>query len=272
MITIQNLDFYYKKDKFILRDINTELEPGKIYGLLGLNGVGKTTLLKIIAGLRFPCSGSIEVIGFNPQTRTVDFLSDLIFVPDEVDLPKITINQFSHLYSPLYPRFDIKKFENLLDSFKVNIESKIYDLSFGQRKKMYLAFALAANTSILLLDEPTNGLDIPAKSQFRKALSNHVSDENLVIISSHQVRDLHSLIDHILILDDEKLVVDETLYHLTNLVNFTSSPKNQEVLYVENSTRGNLYMIKNTNKEISDFDIEMFFNAITNQPEILNQL
>jgi len=273
MITLQNLGFYYKKGKPVLDDISTELESGKIYGLLGLNGVGKTTLLKMIAGLRFPRYGNIEVNGLTPGHRSIDFLSDMIFVPDEIVLPETTVRKFEKLYGALYPKFDVSKFEKLLKDFKVDISARIYNLSFGQRKKMYMAFALAANTSVLLLDEPTNGLDIPSKRQFRKALSNHISDEAMVIISSHQIRDLYSVIDHILVLDNSKLVVNGSINRLASLIGFTSSPdENQRVLYSETLLNGDHYMVENTTNSESDFDIEMFFNAITNRPEILKQL
>lgn len=273
MITLQNLGFYYRKGKPVLDDISTELESGKIYGLLGLNGVGKTTLLKIIAGLRFPKYGNIEVKGRVPGQRSIEFLSDLVFVPDEITLPKVTVREYEKLYAALYPKFDAGKFEKLLKDFKVDIGEKIHNLSFGQQKKMYMAFALAANTGVLLLDEPTNGLDIPSKRQFRKVLSSHISDETLVVISSHQIRDLHSVIDHILVLDNGKLVVNSSINHLTSLIGFTSSPVDgRHMLYSETLVNGDYYMVENTMGLESDFDIEMFFNAITNRPEILKLL
>lgn len=273
MITLQNLGFYYKKGKPVLDDISTELEPGKIYGLLGLNGVGKTTLLKVIAGLRFPKYGDIEVNGHTPGHRSIPFLSDMMFVPDEITLPGITVGKYEKLYRILYPKFDAGKFEKLLKDFKVDRTERINNLSFGQQKKMYMAFALATNTRVLLLDEPTNGLDIPSKRQFRKALSSHISDETLVIISSHQIRDLHSVIDHILVLDNSKLVVNGSISRLASLIGFTSSPVDrQRVLYSETLVNGDHYMVENTMDMESDFDIEMFFNAIIHRPEILRLL
>lgn len=114
MITINDVSFHYKKGTPILKDIQTNIQPGHIYGLLGLNGVGKTTLLKLIAGLLFPNTGTLEVNKLCPEDRSIPFLSDIYFITDEVELPNWSIADIITIYAPLYPKFDRSYFEQLL--------------------------------------------------------------------------------------------------------------------------------------------------------------
>src|SRR5690606_3858901 len=271
MIAINNLSFHYKKDITIFDNINAALSPGHIYGLLGLNGVGKTTFLKLICGLLFPKTGTVITNGFTPSERKVTFLSDVYFVTDEVDLPSWTISNFIDIYSPLYPKFDQSYFEEILLAFHVDRREKIKSLSYGQRKKVNIAFALATNTNLLLMDEPTNGLDIPSKTQFRKLMARHVSPDRTIIISTHQIRDIHQLIDHLLILQNYTLALDAPIDELDKQIKFRQGTY-PEALYTESGPNGDVNILANTNGEETPFDIELFFNAISNHPDFLKQL
>ncbi|PRD47321.1 ABC transporter ATP-binding protein [Sphingobacterium haloxyli] len=270
MIEINNLSFHYKNNVGIFDNISAALSAGHIYGLLGLNGVGKTTFLKLICGLLFPKTGTVETNGFMPSKREVTFLSDVYFVTDEVDLPPWTISNFLDTYSPLYRKFDQSYFDSILAAFQVDRREKIKSLSYGQRKKVNIAFALATNTSLLLMDEPTNGLDIPSKTQFRKLMARHISSEKTVIISTHQIRDIHNLIDHLLILQEQRLVLDESLYELSRKIKFQPGTY-PNALYSEAGLNGNNNILPNTDDEASSFDIELFFNAISRQPDLLKK-
>ncbi len=271
MIAINNLSFHYKKDITIFDNISATLSPGHIYGLLGLNGVGKTTFLKLICGLLFPCSGDVNVSGFTPANRQVGFLQDIYFVTDEVDLPYWNIVDYLEMYSPLYPKFDKAYFNEILISLQVDLGENIKALSYGQRKKVNIAFALATNTKLLLMDEPTNGLDIPAKTQFRKTLAKHVSEDITVIISTHQIRDIHQLIDHLLVLQNRNLTLNESIDDLSRKIKFKQGDY-PEALYIESSLNGNSNILLNTEEEETPFDIELFFNALTNEPQFLKKL
>jgi len=271
MIEIRDLSFHYKKSAPIFDGISTSLLPGHIYGLLGLNGVGKTTFLKLICGLLFPKTGAVKTNGFTPSKREVSFLSDVYFVTDEVDLPSWTISNFLDIYAPLYSNFDSSYFDDILAAFQVDRREKIKSLSYGQRKKVNIAFALATNTRLLLMDEPTNGLDIPSKTQFRKLLARHVSPDRIIIISTHQIRDIHQLIDHLLILKDSKLVLDESLYDLGNKLKFQQGTY-ADALYSEIGLNGTNNIRSNIDGEASTFNIELFFNAISNHPDLLTKL
>ncbi|MCY4778127.1 ABC transporter ATP-binding protein [Sphingobacterium sp. UT-1RO-CII-1] len=269
MIEIKNLKFHYKKDVTTLEKVTVDIPKGHIYGLLGLNGCGKTTMLKLIAGTLFPRSGNITVNGHIPSDRKLDHLSDLYFVTDEVELPNWTVANILSVYAPLYPKFDIAYFFDILEKFNIDNRDNIKGLSYGQRKKVNIAFALASNVSLLLMDEPTNGLDIPSKTQFRKLIVQHLTEERTIIISTHQIRDVHHLIDHVLIVKKHKLLLDASLFALSEQFIFKQG-QFADALYAESHMGGTVSLLPNSKNEDNPFDIELFFNAIHENPTILN--
>jgi ABC-2 type transport system ATP-binding protein len=186
------------------------VEAGHIYGLLGRNGAGKSTLLKLIAGLVFPVSGKSGGAGLNPSKRQPSFLQKIFLIPEEIETPDVDVMRFADDYAPFYPNFDKEQFLQLLQDFDVPLRS-LKQMSYGQKKKTWIALGIAANTQLLILDEPTNGLDIPSKRQFRKMMAASLTDERCVIISTHQVRDLDSLIDNIIIVDEGELIVNASI-------------------------------------------------------------
>ncbi|MFD2557208.1 ABC transporter ATP-binding protein [Sphingobacterium tabacisoli] len=270
MITIKNLHFNYLRNKKPVIDrLCSVLLPGQIYGLLGLNGAGKTTLLKLIAGIAFPKEGKIQVFDKIPKERKIDFLSDIYFFEDEVKLPFWSLQKWLKIYSSIYTSFDHVLFDELLSQFDVDPDMHISNLSYGQKKKLNIAFGLATRARVLLMDEPTNGLDIPSKSQLRKVLAKHTHEDAIIIISTHQIRDIHPLIDHLLILKDHHFVVDQTVEQLSKLFKVTATPQEQDtVIYSEESLYGKKYVVKTLdNLEENVFDIELFFNAIMTNPD-----
>lgn len=271
MIQIKNLNFHYQKGKPLIDNLSTNLQPGQVYGLIGLNGVGKTTLLKLISGLLFPKSGSISTLGYNPSERKVACLSDIYFLTDEVDLPNWQIKTIVSLYGSLYPNFDGVYFSTILNDFDVDQQANIKELSYGQRKKVNIAFALASNVKLILMDEPTNGLDIPSKTQFRKILAKHITEDKIIIISTHQIRDIHFLIDHILVLQEQRLIIDESIYNLSKMFKIINGNAN-DALYTEHGLLGAQSMIPNTTQEDGPFDIELFFNALQSDDKALNYI
>ena len=212
MIKIDNISYKNGK-KEVLNDISMKLEAGKIYGLLGENGVGKTTLLKIISGLQKPWKGSCSVFGEDPFKRTPSFLSRIFYLPEELEFIQndYSIRYFAKINEPFYPKFDKEKFETILKEFEVEGDKKLNKLSYGQVKKAALSFAIATNAELLLLDEPSNGLDIPSKTLFRRIIVQYVSDNTCTLISTHQVRDLENLIDPIIILDNKAVLINASL-------------------------------------------------------------
>jgi ABC-2 type transport system ATP-binding protein len=215
MIEISQLDFWYKRGRPVFQNLSLSLGAGHIYGLLGKNGSGKSTLLKNIAGLAFPAAGKCLVHGMPSSKRPVALLEELYFLPEEVYVPQLTPAQFLRATSEFYPRFSITDFYASVKTLDVDPEEVMSRMSYGQQKKVMIAFGLATNTSLLIMDEPTNGLDIPSKVQFRKLIASGLTEDRCVIISTHQVRDLDSLIDTILVLDHRRIVVNRSVDELT---------------------------------------------------------
>ena len=259
------MNFGYKKKKLLFDDFNLLLTPGNIYGLLGKNGAGKTTLLKLISGLLYPQNGSCNFENSPTMKRNPEILKVIYFLPENSYLPYVNIREYIEIYSPFYKRFDENNFFKYLHDFEIDRSSKIMSLSYGQKKKFSIAFALAANTNVLLLDEPTNGLDIPAKSVFRKLVASSINEEKIFVISTHQVRDMKHLIDPILILDDGKIIFNKQIMEIEQRLSLElirEEPDENEVLYYENTLGGYAVLRENNNSSENEIDIELLFNAV----------
>lgn len=264
MIDIQNLHFAYKKKK-VFTGLSLSLQPGHIYGLLGKNGTGKSTLLRNIAGLLFPDQGSVKVLDHNPAHRHPAFLQDLFMVAEEFYLPNVSIEKFVDCNASFYPKFNHDQFSKYLREFDIPAGNKLQQMSYGQKKKALISFGLACNTSLLLMDEPTNGLDIMSKSQFRKVIAGAIDEQKCIIICTHQVKDMESLIDRITVIDEGKILFDQTVDRITSKLSFKISFDSEEVkqaLYREESLKGNAIITTNVEEEEGKLDLEMLYKAI----------
>jgi len=273
MINIKNHSFAFKKGDHLFDNLDWSLEPGKTYGLLGLNGAGKTSLFNIISGMLFPKDGECTFEGEPVRGRSPQFLSELFIVPEQFELPAITGDQYTELHAPFYPRFDEQLMESALSELQVNPKKKISELSFGQQKKFLLSFALATRTKLLLLDEPTNGMDIPSKSQFRKLQASLEQPDRCTVISTHQVRDLGSMLDHVTVLKDGKIIFNRSLDQIFEHLSFikTESEESGEYIYAE-EILGGFHTIQAFKDDVrNDFDLELLFNGVIQQPEQINQ-
>jgi ABC-2 type transport system ATP-binding protein len=254
----------------LYKNLTLTLGEGSIYGLLGKNGAGKSTLLKNLVGLLFPTDGTITIDGYSPKKRLPSFLQTIYFIPEEVNVPGLTIHKYMNLFAPFYPAFNKEQFYNYLDQLDVKDQGKLNTLSFGQQKKFIIAFALACNTKILLLDEPTNGLDIPSKIRFRKLISSVFDKERMIFISTHQIRDLDNLIDRVVIVDNGQLLLNASITEIAQKLCFKTvaeiTDKNK-VLYSQESLKGYSVVIENITNEDSKIDLEQLFNGITENPE-----
>src|SRR5436190_7079706 len=228
MIDIQNLHFAYRK-KPVFSGLSLQLQPGHIYGLLGKNGTGKSTLLRNIAGLLFPDKGKIEVLGFVPGQRKPSFLQEVFMVPEEFHLPDVPLQHLVKHHAPFYPKFNKGQFEQYISEFEIPSDSTLQNMSYGQKKKVLISFGLASNASMLLMDEPTNGLDIMSKSQFRKVMAGALNETKCIVISTHQVKDLENLIDRITIIDHGKILFDQTVDAISRRLSFRISFDSEEV-------------------------------------------
>ncbi len=276
MIQLQNINFSYSKDRMLFNNLNLSLEGGHVYGLFGKNGAGKTTLLKIMSGLRFIQSGNVTTLGENAALRKAEMMKDIYFLQEEVFVPALSIRNFVKCYAPFYENFDKEQFEEYLHLFEIESqEDKLTALSHGQRKKVIISFALATNTKILLMDEPTNGLDIPSKAAFRKIMSMAANNERLILISTHQVRDLHSLIDAVVILDNGHILLNAMAEEITDKLCFKILDENgtdEPILYREDNIRGDIVVTENIHHIETNLDIELLFNAVMMNKNRINEL
>jgi ABC-2 type transport system ATP-binding protein len=237
---------------------------------LGRNGTGKSTLLRNIAGLLFPKKGSISVDGNIPAQRQPQFLQNIFMVPEEFYLPNISIAEFLKHLAPFYSRFNYSQFEKYVTLFDIPSDSTLQNMSYGQKKKVLICFALASNAKFLLMDEPTNGLDIISKSQFRKVLAEALDDNRCIIISTHQVKDLENLIDRITIIDEGKILFDQTVENISKRLSFRLSfddAESKAAFYSESSLRGNAIVTANDTGEESKIDLELLYKAIVSNAE-----
>jgi len=272
MISINNLSFGYPKKERLFQNMELQIPQGSIYGLLGKNGAGKTSLLKILSGLRYPLAGDCEVLEYHPQDRLVGFLQNIFILPEEYSVPSLEIGKFEKMYAPFYPGFDSKQFKTFLQEFELSYDTNLSALSMGQQKKFLLSFGLATNSRLLFLDEPTNGLDIPSKGQFRKMLAATANEENMIIISTHQVRDMENLIDSIIVLEDGKIIFNQSMGTVSKQLCFkiqTEKPNN-DVIYSEETLGGYIVITENENSDETKFQLETLFNAIIANPEKIN--
>ena len=265
MIDVAGLSFSYgRKKSKVLDNFSMSLEKGSVYGLLGKNGTGKSTLLYLMAGLLRPQAGRVLYKGADITKRSPSSLQDMFLVPEEFALPNVSLKQYVKLNAPFYPHFSRELLNACLRDFDMNEDIHLGELSMGQKKKAFMCFALATNTSLLMMDEPSNGLDIPSKSQFRKVIASGMTDEKSVIISTHQVRDIDSLLDHVLIMDGTQLLLNQSVASICERLYFAEQGMNEptdDALYVQPSLQGNSVILPNTYHEDSKLNLEVLFNA-----------
>ena len=272
MITINTLDFSYK-NVAVFKNISLNFKRGNVYGLLGENGVGKTTLLKLICGLQHPTAGTCTIDEFVPSERNPYFLQNIFFLPEEVITDDTTPEKFVKKLGVFYPRYDHEYFLNLMNELEVDATKKFDTLSYGQKKKALLACALSLRTDYLLLDEPTNGLDIPSKALFRKVILQHCTDETTVIISTHQVKDVENLIDPIVILDHDEVLLNATFEEISSKLYFEyGAEKSDDALYSEMMPGGYINVLPNNFEMESKVNVEALFNAVRNNKKRIKEI
>lgn len=267
MIEVNDLKFNYPGQKELLFDgFNLNLNENKIYGLLGKNGTGKSTLLYLLSGLLRPKGGTVSVEGFTPHLRHADMLKEVFLVPEEYDLPNMSLSSYVKLTEPFYPHFSHDVLKSCLQEFELEHELHLGALSMGQKKKVYMSVALATGTKLLMMDEPTNGMDIPSKSQFRKVVSQQMEESHTLIISTHQVHDVETLLDHVLILSQRELLLNSSIDELSEKYLFSlRMPGDMDgVLYAEPSLMGNASMsLRHVGEPETQVNLELLFNAVT---------
>lgn len=272
MITLKELSFSYSRKKEVLDRINLEVGSGHICGLLGKNGEGKTTLLNLLNGQIFPDQGSCLVLEETPSERNARFLQQIFLLPEEISMPEVTAIEYIKMYAPFYPTFRDDICKACVESFEINLSDRLSKMSQGQRKKVAITLALAAHTPLLLMDEPTNGLDIPSKATFRRQVASLVDDDQTVIISTHQVRDLESLIDTVLILDQRQILLNKTLNEIGEKLYFGPLLPEEKALYSEPTPQGTIGVTARDGKEETAVSLELLFNAAITYPKEIQRI
>ncbi len=268
MIQVNHISFKYAGSKhLVFDDFSLTLEENRIYGLLGKNGTGKSTLLYLISGLLRPSCGSVCCDGIATKKREPETLRNIFFVTEEFEMPAIRLSEYVKLYKPFYPNFSDEVLQECLADFELPSDVHLNELSMGQRKKAYIAFAMATNTKYLFMDEPTNGLDIPSKSQFRKVIARHMTEERTVVVSTHQVHDVEQMLDHILMLDQRSVLLNASIQEIQDQYTFEyRSPQQMDdtVLYAEPTLQGNAVICRRQEGDAeTQVNLELLFNYKT---------
>lgn len=273
MLQIKDLKFsYLKPNRELFNDFSLDLLPGNVYGLLGKNGAGKSTLIYLMTGLLTPASGQVTLDGNDVRRRLPITLSDMFLVPEEFDLPHISLNKFISINAPFYPKFSMDDMNRYLDIFEIEHNIKLQSLSMGQKKKVFMSFALATNTQVLIMDEPTNGLDIPSKSQFRKIIAMGMNDEKLMLFSTHQVRDIEAILDHVTIIDQSRVLLNTSIADVSSRLAFRQLRDGDRPLLVQQGPMGSMAVVPASPNEETQVDLEMLFNATLQQPQAIKEL
>ena len=254
MLSINDLSFSYNKHVGdLFHGLSLELNAGNVYGLLGKNGSGKTTLINLMCGLLTPKSGEVTLDDVNVRARLPKTMSDLFLVPEEFDLPNLSLKRYASINAPFYPNFSMDDMQRYLDIFDMggDMNVKLHSLSMGQKKKVLLAFAFATNTRVLIMDEPTNGLDIPSKSQFRKLVTTGMTDDKMML---------------------SRVLLNVSITNVMSRLAFRPMREGDQPLFTQPSVMGSLVVVPSQPDEETAVDLEMLFNATIQNPDAINQL
>lgn len=276
MLSVNNCTFSYERTKLpTIEKFSLQFSEGGVYGLLGSNGAGKSTLLQLIAGLLTPDSGDVTLDGTVTRKRLPETLNEIFLVPEETYLPAISLRQFVRSNSPFYPNFSEDELYLHLQTFGIERDIVLDKLSMGQKKKVALAFAMACNTKVVMMDEPTNGLDIPGKSAFRKFIAETMSDNRIFIISTHQVRDVGQILDHVTIINNRKVLFNQTVFDIETKLCFADTMDKDVIdsaLYAEKGIGGASVILPNNGDEETEINLELLYGFATENPEKLNEI
>ena len=276
MLEINNVSYAYsRKAPKVLDGFSLSLAEGGVYGLLGPNGAGKSTLLNIIAGALTPATGSVKYDGVNTRLRLPDTMAEIFIVPEEFNLPAMTLLNYARRYGALYPRFSLERMLDHLKTFEITGNPRLDALSMGQKKKVFMSFAMACDTRILLMDEPTNGLDIPGKAAFRRFVAQNMADDRIFIISTHQVRDIDRLLDHIIIMDRHRVIFNPSVADIQSRLIFTET-NNRDIansaIHAIPSIAGASVILPNTDNSETAINLELLFDLALRKPDTLNSM
>jgi ABC-2 type transport system ATP-binding protein len=233
LISVTGLTRRYR-DQLALDDVSMTVGAGSITGLLGRNGAGKTTMLRILAGQEFPSSGSVRVLGA-PPAENENVLSRLVLVREDQAYPDIKVSHALRAAALCYPNWDRTLASALLADFGLGADKAIKNLSRGQRSSLGITIGLAARAEVTLFDEPYAGLDAVARQIFYdRLLADYADFPRTVLLSTHLIDEAAALFENVVVLDRGRVVLDTTADGLRGLLTTVSGP----VLAVDSFTGG----------------------------------
>ncbi len=203
-IEITNVSKYYRKTPALL-DVNLQIQSGRIVGLLGPNGCGKTTLLKILAGLTSDYQGKVEIFQQRIGVQTKALVS---FLPEKSSLNENNfVYEVLSQYADFFSDFDLTKAEEMLQFFQIEKGKRIKELSKGTQEKLQIALAMSRQAKIYFLDEPISGVDPAARSVILEGIIRNFSEDSLMLISTHLIADVENILDEVIFLDKGRVIL-----------------------------------------------------------------
>ena len=213
LLTIKNLNKSYKEKK-VLKDINLNIKEGKIIGLLGKNGTGKSTLIKLINDLLTPDSGEILVKGKKIGVESKKIIS---YLPERTYLDKsLTVEETLIYFDEFYDNFDIKKAKKLLKDLDLNVNEKLSKMSKGMQEKVCLVLVMSRKADLYILDEPLGGVDPATRDYILDTILNNFNETASVIISTHLISDIERILDEVIFIDKGKIILTSNADKLRN--------------------------------------------------------
>lgn len=209
IIEARGLRKQYRGGKQAVADVNFTVAPGRIVGLIGRNGAGKTTVIKSLLGLT-PYEGSLTVLGRNPMTQRDELMREVSFIADVAVLPKwLKVKNALEYVAGVHPNFNRERAEQFLASTDVKLTHKVRELSKGMVTQLHLALVLAIKARLLVLDEPTLGLDLLVRRRFYDTLLNdYMDEERTILVTTHQVEEVEQLLTDVLFIEQGRIVLD----------------------------------------------------------------
>jgi ABC-2 type transport system ATP-binding protein len=216
LISAKFLSKSFGKQK-VLNQINFEIKPGSIVGLIGPNGSGKTTTLKAILGLT-PFDGELSVLGFDPRTQRDALMQEVCFIADVAILPRwLRVCDAIDFVEGVHPKFNRQKAERYLATTKLSSNMKVKAMSKGMAVQLHLALIMAIDAKLLILDEPTLGLDIMYRKKFyQHLLEDYFDEEKTIIITTHQVEEVEHMLSDLIFMRAGEIVLQSSMCEIEN--------------------------------------------------------